>query len=138
MEDSLTKLKELTPQLPDISEVGFYIKHINNSNRVAYVVKGGFVITEALFNIPEIAIAKGSAPKGLKFPEHDHPEKEYILIYKGSVLLVMNGKEHVLEVGDIGITEPDIPHSLVALEYTEYIVIVIPSSKDYPIHDTTT
>jgi len=135
--DPLDRVRELTPNLPSVPRLGNFKRDIINSSDVAYEVKGGYVMSECLFNTEHIAIARGIIQKGMEFPEHDHAEKEYTLIFKGSIEITSEGSTGILRSGDFFVTDPNIPHSAVALEYTEYIAITIPASKDYPKNDTT-
>jgi len=80
----------------------------------------------------EVAVHRWFNSKGTKFPEHIHPEKEYIVIYKGIMELIKNGEKHILEVGDFVYNEPLIIHSAFFPEDCKYITVTIPPSKEFP------
>lgn len=126
--DALRKLWEITETLPDVPSLGevFKTSHVQN------LMDCGQFYTVSLFNIPNVAVARGVIKEGCIFPEHNHLEKEYTLIYKGKVLISVGENKRVLNVGDYFVTNPEVPHSAIALLDTEYIAITVPSSNDYP------
>lgn len=80
----------------------------------------------------DIAIHRWFNSKGTHFPEHTHQEKEWVIVYKGSMELTVNGINRTLKAGDSYYAEPYTIHSAYFNEDCRYITITIPSSKEFP------
>ena len=132
MEDTLEKLRTLTKELPTIPKLGDFMGE-DRSSVLKYEIPDGICISYALFSSPEISVARTFVTSGSKFPEHQHEETEYALIFSGSAMVSINNKEErLLKVGEVIVIEPNVPHVSRALEDTWFIAITIPYSKDYP------
>lgn len=137
MEDTLSILRILTANLPPIPTLKEFKLELFDSNdisqkHVVYDVEGGVCHSYSLFSSPEISVARTFISEGSIFPEHLHEETEYILIFSGSALIRVDGKEKILRPGKCTVHEPNVPHWAKALEDTWFIAISIPYSKDYP------
>jgi quercetin dioxygenase-like cupin family protein len=132
MENPLERLKSLTPELPPIN-LGDLKGEQVRSNILRYNIDGGTCISYGLFSSPDISVARTFVSAGSLFPEHQHEEREFALIFSGSAMVSVNGeKETYLGPGQCIVLEPNIPHVSRALENTWFIAITIPYSKDYP------
>ncbi len=136
MGSSLAKLKELTDNLPPSPQLGDLVKlwggQIGQPHQEIKIEDGDYQ-SFALFNSPEISVARSFVSKGVEFPEHIHNEREYVLIYSGSVMVRQGSeKERLLEAGEVMIFEPSTLHYTRTLEDTWFISMTIPFSKDYP------
>ena len=80
----------------------------------------------------DIAVHRWFNSKGTIFPEHTHPEKEFIVIYKGIMDITKNGETQRLVVGDYIYNEPLTIHSAYFPEDCKYITVTIPPAKEFP------
>ena len=141
METTFDRLRELTQNLPpvpsledlvEINSTGYQV----NFNHGRVYKEGEEVI--ALLNTPDIAVVDVHGKKGDTLTTHRHEgEKEYMLVYEGTLRVVINNLNTDLGKGDCIAVERSIPHKLIALEDVSYIAITVPASKHYPKHDTT-
>ena len=80
----------------------------------------------------DVAVHRWFNSKGSEFPEHAHLEKEWLIIYKGTMELLRGGEKTVLKVGDSILIEPKIKHSAYFPEECKYITITIPPAEEFP------
>ena len=92
----------------------------------------GTSLSWSLINVPEIAIGKWFNSAGTKFPKHAHPQKEWLIIYKGHMTVHLDDRDVTLGAGDYIYLEPGTEHSATVLEDCWYAAIVIPRSEDWP------
>ena len=116
------------------------------NNEIEYCTdNGGTFIGFGLHKEKAVAVQRVFMSKGTEIPEHQHPEHEYCLVYKGSFKIKrgeasparMGGehtyeKEGILGVGDGVYFQPEEPHSGEMLEDTWIISTTIPASMEYP------
>jgi quercetin dioxygenase-like cupin family protein len=125
--ESLERLKILTDNLPAFPETvedapGFK----------EYETVTGTSLGWDLLNIPEISAAKWFNSKDTIFPEHHHPQKEWLVVYKGEMILEFNGKVTRLKPGEFAFIPPDTVHSATFSSDCWYLAITIPESEDWP------
>lgn len=135
MENTFEKLIQLTPELPPVIPMLGDLKEDNEvrSKIISYKLEGGTCISYGLFSSSEISVARTFVSAGALFPEHQHDEKEFALIFSGSAMVsIGNGEEFHVGPGECIVLEPNVPHISRALEDTWFIAITIPYSKDYP------
>ena len=126
-------LRKLTEDLPPIPKLEDFKKALeDNGPCVEYEVEGGEAIACSLFSDSRISVAKTQVLAGTKFPEHNHDEKEFIILYSGTITVVSESEEKVYNVGDVLIFEPQVAHTVTVIEDTEFIAITVPYSKDFP------
>jgi len=130
--DSLHKLKELTEDLPPVPKLEDFKRIVEQKDCVEYDLLEGVAESCSLYSEDRISVARTKVKKGGEFPLHFHNEKEYIIIYSGSILMKVDGEEIIYYEGEIVYVDQGIPHTGQALEETEFIAITIPHSKDYP------
>ena len=131
--DTFDKLKELTESLPRIATLAdFANPNENDPKSVIYEIEGGNAISYALLSLPGVSVARTLVTSGAKFPEHQHDEKEIVVIFSGSAMMTVKGEKTILNEGDCMMFEPNVPHSGRALEDVWFIAITVPFSKDYP------
>jgi len=92
----------------------------------------GTCFSWSLFNRDEVSCARWFNSSGTVFPQHSHDQKEYIIVYRGSMILEVSGEKKTLQFGDSAMIAPGHLHSVQCDEDCEYIAIVIPKSKDWP------
>jgi len=126
--NNLSKLRELTHNLPFPKETGQKTQGFKE-----HEIECGTSLSWNLLNQPEIACGRWFLSAGSKFPVHAHNEREWIIVYKGSIYLnIENKEERRLTVGMSCVIEPGVSHFARTIEDCWYLAIVIPSSEDWP------
>lgn len=124
----LSKLREMTANLPSFPAA---IEEGNGYRE--YKMDEGSCFSWFIHRSGnDIAIHRWFNTAGSIFPEHCHSEKEWIIVYHGTMNLMKNGVETVLHKGDFSFNEPHTPHSATFPEDCKYITIMIPPSSEYP------
>jgi len=143
----MVNLKRLIDKTREI-ELQVDSKH-NRDHLFEYTtVDSGTFIGFGLHKEPVVAVQRVFMSKGTKIPEHNHPEKEYCIVYVGAFELykqpsfgfLKDGKStrdmkkpnRVVGVGDGVYFPPNEPHGGIMLEDTWIIGITIPASEEYP------
>jgi len=128
MNDNLTKLKELTKELPLLSNV--IEKRYKDS--ISYKMLHGVCTGEELFYHQTVAVQRSFMSKGAVFPIHLHKENEWLIVSRGHLKSINESKTTELKDGDgIRIKEGE-SHVVEAIEDTWLIGITIPASEGYP------
>jgi len=128
--DPLRRLKELTPDLPS-----FPIEANNGQIDGCKIHKMicGTSISWNLLSQSEISCAKWYNSNGTEFPEHVHEQREWVVIYKGSMLMTVEGQEEIRLLPGMSMTiNPNTKHSARFLEDCWYLAITVPKSEDFP------
>lgn len=123
MNNALKQLKELTPKLPSIvvSE---------KSPAIEYNVANGMCFGLALVNTNNVSVQIAVMSKGAEFPAHDHKSEEFLIIYRGKLIVKELGKE--FGIGEHIHFPAGFLHTVVALEDTKMIAVAVPSEEGYP------
>lgn len=126
---SLKKLKELTGKLllSDMEKT----KNAR-SHKIEYDIKNGKGITWGIYKTEAISVLRFYSTKGSTFPLHFHVEKEYSLIYQGSIRLFTKDNSMIKKKGDFWIVEPNVEHGCEVLEDCWIVSMTIPGSLDWP------
>ena len=137
----LSKLETQTKKLIDLKNTVLR-KH---DSFVEYNVKNGTSLGFGLFKNGTIAVQRAFGTKGTKFPEHQHNEQEYIIVYEGEIeifcdnLFTINNcvandqtSPVILKEGDCAYFPPNTNHHLTYLQDSWIIGIIIPSVGGYP------
>lgn len=129
----IEELRELTNKLPELPILSDIISDVGSSIYTKYEVENGTSLGFALLNKPEVAVQELFLTKNSIFPTHKHiDEIEVGVIYKGSILVNVEGVEHKLSVGDIIKFNKNEAHSGIAIEDTWMIAISTPRIDGYP------
>lgn len=128
MNNHLENLKVLTKQLPSfppaISETPGFKEH---------EMICGTSFCWDLLDRKELSCAHWFNSLGSEFPTHFHNERKWLIVFKGSMILTIEGKqEERLLVGQWKVIEPNVKHSIRFMEDCHYLAIVIPKTKDWP------
>jgi len=126
MESKLPELRKLTETLNGISSQTY------SPNIIKYQMKKGTAISFGMLNEPAISCAKTFGSAGSIFPLHSHPEKEFVVVYVGSMSIIIEGKDTVLNVGDCISILPEAKHYTVFHEDSWVIAGTIPQTEGYP------
>ena len=117
------KLKEITANLIPLED---FIKL--DSRMIEYKIENGTSFGFGLWTEENIAIQRAYMSKDSKFPSHIHSEREWLIVYKGKVIVTMNDKSIELKIGD-GIQIPaDTSHYVITKEDSWIIGITIPAN----------
>jgi quercetin dioxygenase-like cupin family protein len=123
----MTDMQNATDEL-----VSLLISTSENASVVEYRMDSGTCVGVGLMWDKRVSIQRAFLPKGSCFPEHTHNEVEWLIVYDGSLITIIDGVETTNGVGQ-GIMIPiGSTHSCKANEDTWVIGITIPSSEGYP------
>lgn len=128
IKNNLEKLKILTENLPSFPE-----KILDDDYGYReYKMDAGTCFSWFIHRSGNnIAVHRWFNSSGTEFQIHVHLEKEWIIIYEGSMEFIMGDIITLLKKGDYVVTEPNIPHAAHFPEDCKYITVTIPPSKDY-------
>ena len=134
MSNYLDKLKELTEDLPAIPKLSDLVDVDNSAKHsTIYKVDKGTSFGISLLSRAEVAVQELFVSKGTTFPEHVHEdEMEWGIIYKGEMLVNIDGKEESFKAGDCIAFNKGSIHSSLAIEDSWLIAIAIPKIDGYP------
>jgi len=127
--NGLPKLRDLTHNLPSFpKETGQKFEGFKQ-----HEMEHGTSLSWNLLNQSEISCGRWFLSAGSRFPIHVHNEREWLIIYKGSLFVkIGENDEYRLTPGMSCTIEPKIPHFSRTIEDCWYLAIVIPSSEDWP------
>lgn len=121
-------LRELTPTLVPFPEVIEECKGVS-----FHAMECGTSIAFALLQQPEISVARWFNSSGTQFPTHSHQQREWLIVYSGSMFLAIDGEEEKRLLPGQSVTiEPGVLHQSRFLEDTWYLAITIPQSPEWP------
>jgi quercetin dioxygenase-like cupin family protein len=126
--DYMTKLQDLLEHPPSFEDL---IADLSGSF-VEYEVEGGFSVGHGVLHDEDCAIQKNFASAGAMFPEHTHPEYEYIIIICGEGEVIIGDERKSFRENDCIVIKPGQSHSWSYTKHTKMIGITIPASKGYP------
>jgi len=129
MENNLGKLRELTNGLSTFPDA---IENSGNGYKEYKMDKGVCFAWYIHRSGNDIAIHRWFNSEGSAFPEHRHKEKEWIIIYKGTMKLTTNTETKTLNTGDFIYFQPDVPHRAEFPTECRYITIMIPPASEFP------
>ena len=142
MLSNIELLEKLTKDLPVLDPLVF--ANIG-PNAVSYDVESGGCTARNLMNIDGIAVADCNVLPNTVSARHSHPEKEWLLVYEGSIdvdidgletkdieRLMGNGSNFTLDSGDFIFIPQKIPHVVTSTNGAKFIAITIPASEVFP------
>lgn len=91
-------------------EKGLEVKRVNDYNYQALAT--GFANRKADIFVVTVQPKDEDAPIHVR----THPGQEFNLVFKGRLLIQINGKEFILEKGDSLYFDPSLPHGMKALD----------------------
>lgn len=129
---SLQMLEELTKNLPPFpTKIG-----ILENGWTEHLMECGISKSISLLSKPETSVAWWFNGPGenddCMFPEHAHPMREWLIVFKGCMLLTVGTEVFELGVGDYQFIPSGVSHKAEFKEDTEYIAITIPHNPDWP------
>ena len=127
--ESLEKLK-LMVEKPSPS-LDKYVKGRQNSVIDFEMVKG-MAVSWGLYNEDGVSVARTKFAPDSEFPKHSHDEKEFVSVYEGELTMHVDGKAHVLGVGDCLVVYPGQSHYATNTVLTKAIIHTIPATKGFP------
>ena len=142
MLSNIELLEKLTKDLPVLDPLAF--ANIG-ANTVSYAVESGECTARNLMNVNGIAVADCHFLPDTVSVRHNHPEKEWFLVYEGSInvdidgletkdieRLMGNGSNFTLDSGDFIFIPQKIPHVVTSTNGAKFIAITIPASQVFP------
>jgi len=89
------------------------------------------LVTRQVIHGSAITIAIIGLTKGGAVPTHAHINEQVMNIFSGSLKVVLDGVEMVLEGGQTLVIPPNVPHSVEALEDTVAVDVFSPRREDW-------
>lgn len=133
MGDILQKLRDLTSHLP---EFPCPIDEDSSGKYSEYKMEKGECFSWFIHrSANDIAVHRWFCSKGTVFPEHTHREREWIIIYRGTMVMHKGGEKITLHKGDFIVNEPGISHSSTYPSDCRFLTIMVPPSPDFPKGD---
>ena len=99
---------------------------------VKYSVEGGNVYGTSIMNNKDIAVQTLPMKAGQCFEPHTHKTREWLILYYGEALFVIDGKERYAKAGDFLFIEPNVLHSLKALTDLKVLAVTVPADDCFP------
>lgn len=137
MGKAIDKLDEITTQIQFLNKL---VKD-RSSGLIEYKTVIGTAIGYALFKIDTVAVQRVFLSSGTVFPIHVHAEKEWMMVYQGSMTFNF-GKiesreedlkdEKICNPGDYVYFDSYIPHSAIVHKDSWIIAVTIPAERNYP------
>lgn len=130
--DGLEELRALTAQIPQWQE---YSKVAPGSVMVELEQAG---ITCLLWGVvaPEnnaVRVMRALCPAGFVAPMHQHKSDEWLIVYKGRMLIRMENKpDYQIGPGQSVHFAPGVAHETEMMEETRFIGVTIPGNAGYP------
>ena len=123
----IDKLEELTPKLSK------FCSH-TNGDMIQYEIERGTSFGFKLLSEKSISAARVFTSKGSRYPKHNHKQREYMLVYKGKIIVHLgdSGEEKILNVGDCIYIPPDTPHYVDFPEDSWVLAVTIPKGDGFP------
>lgn len=125
----LTRLEELTPRLAQLI-VGYV--RTPAVGTVEYVLAGGRAVGFNCYSSPELGVQRVMLPAGADFPSHIHEEQEYLIVYKGHVVVRVGDQEIDLLPGGCANIPSNVRHSSHIIEDSWMLAVTIPRDEGYP------
>ena len=127
----IDKLKEITPNLPNVPSIGYF--RTNSGGIINYKFDKGNAIAFNLYNDADIAIAKSLMLKNHEFESHNHGGSyEILIILEGKLELKIGNDVRILEKYDDVKIDMAVPHSGKALADVWFIALTIPKDDGFP------
>ena len=127
MSENLERLKAITGMLPRFPSVCS-----ENRGCIEHKMARGTAMMFPLLKTDETFVAYNFASKGTDFPRHAHGQREWLIVYIGTMALEINGGTKVLKAGDYVCLEPDVPHRASFITDCWYHCVTVPGSPEWP------
>ena len=88
-------------------------------------------VTRQVLHGSSITIARIGIAQGGAVPTHAHINEQVMNIISGRLKVIVDGVEMVLQGGQSLVIEPNIPHSVEALEDTVAVDVFSPAREDW-------
>jgi len=129
--DPLCHLRKLTSDLPPFPIEEAKDGHMNGCK--IHKMTCGTSISWSLLSQPGISCARWYNSNGTEFPVHVHEQREWLVVYKGSVFMTIEGQDEVRLLPGMSVTiSPNTKHSCRFVEDCWYLAITVPKSEDFP------
>jgi len=132
--DNARKLREMAAILPDLSEImGTPVE----GEVIEYECDVGSCTGFYMFKREDDqgwACQRARLSAGTQLKRHAHPETEVLVVLYGRISIILNNEAQPVERRGVSaiVFQPGAPHTVTALENTELVGIIVPSSPGYP------
>lgn len=107
------------PQFQHIPWNSFAVEHLNP------LLQRQFVVGQ------DVMLARVLLRKGCIVPEHSHPNEQITYILEGALKFWIDGKQIIVNAGEVLIIPPNMPHKAEALAYTIDLDVFNPPREDW-------
>ena len=85
----------------------------------------------------KLTLARIHLAKGAVVPRHAHSNEQISMLEQGRLRFVFDGREMILEAGQMMLIAPDEPHAVIALEDSRALDLFAPAREDWIRGDDT-
>ena len=78
-----------------------------------------------------MTVARIFVAKGAIVPRHSHVNEQVTMLVEGKLKFMYDDHEQIVDAGQLLVTTPNVPHSVVALEESLAIDIFTPQREDW-------
>lgn len=89
------------------------------------------LVARQVIHSENMTIARLDMKKGCLVPVHDHVNEQICFVHKGRLRFMLDGKEQIVEAGQILRIPPHLPHSAEALEDSVAMDLFSPRREDW-------
>jgi quercetin dioxygenase-like cupin family protein len=98
-----------------------------------HVMSKGTSLSWNLLSQDEVSCARWFSSAGTEFPVHTHSQREWLIIYAGSMILKRDGHEDQRLLPGMGVViEPEVKHAGCFVEDCWYVGITVPRAPEWP------
>ncbi|AKQ47498.1 hypothetical protein TH63_04915 [Rufibacter radiotolerans] len=76
-------------------------------------------------------LARFQGKDGAEVERHQHVNEENTWVLSGTLKYVFDDREVVVRTGEIILVPPDVPHSVILLEDTDFVTLFSPGREDW-------
>jgi AraC-like DNA-binding protein/mannose-6-phosphate isomerase-like protein (cupin superfamily) len=95
------------------------------TNEIREAIKEIDILPDDYFIAPNEKITFSRHPRFIEFPAHRHNFIELIFVYSGNITQIINGKQMVLNEGDVCILDTNVVHAFEAVGENDLIINVL-------------
>lgn len=132
MNADLQKLQVLTEEVKKAVPRLSAVVKTDLGSLVEYDVANGECFSLSLYSCAEISVNRCFFSGGVRFPSHAHDETEWFILYKGRVIISVEGRSDVeLRPGDSLVVPPGVKHSAIVPENSWMLIAAVPASEGF-------
>lgn len=124
--ENIQKLREIVDRLP-----AYPVNHKSIGSCFEVDMEKGSCFGWDLLNCSDITVSKFFNSKGSIFPNHHHDVREWVIVFKGQMDLIIGDDRQYLGPGSYAFIAPNVVHKAEFGEDCSYLAITIPQTKDW-------